>query len=943
MRSIKKLLCMSLTVVMLVLCLSSVAAAGNGTKFSDITDDKIYSSAVKTLNLMGVINGYEDGTFKPDQNVTRAEFTAMLMRTLKLGSAGSKSAAELPFTDIDDNDSSINWAIPNINTAYGMGVINGYEDGTFRPTANVAYEEAVKMIVCTLGYGADVDVSVTPWYSNYITIATQIGATKTASKIGSAETPASRACIAQLLYDSLEVKLVENNSRTDKTILNDYLGYTKCTGVIYSNDITSLSYPDINLRENEIQIYAKEPNSSSYELHTYNTDDMTLKNYIGYEVEFYYSSDGSDYRTLMFCVVRDTEPFKLNASNVEKSGSTNTQIKYYENREDKKEKSINLESDNVVIYNGKLYGSNGSSSRFDMSMIPDVGELTFIDSDNNGRYDVVEINAYEIYYVSSKAASTYEIIDNVVRAVEHPDDKTLRLDISSDRNLSIVNKNGAEVNFSSIAVGNIICVARSNGNGGEVITKAVVLTDKATGTVTARSDNKITISGKEYYYSEAAPWLNGGELSEPQMQDNGTYYLDINGDLVAYSKNAVNENVKYGYIQGYSTSGSFDDEAEFLVLTSTGTSEYIKTYKNTRINGETYATGSDVINRLHETARNQNSGSGKEAIQQLVKYSTRTSGGKTVFDNIYTAGSVDKGAEVVNDKLTILASVTADDPAVYNSSTKVLTVGSTKINVSSAKVISVPDDRSEYSDFGAKTYSSVFKNNGSYNVEVFDVSATNSAKIVVVYGIDNSQKVDSSSPVYVLKERSTSKDNMEQIEGYKSSGSSAKGSFTELVSDESDRKTVNSLREGDIFRAGTDKEGNTLIEAENIIYKVNDSNSFGIYRDNNEVEQDIHKAEFIVILGSVVARDDSSIIVVPEELSKGDSYDESLEQIFNVSDFDRARVLIYDNTDRELKVVEGDYESALSGLVSSINDSDPSKVLIYMSEGKIQLLCVLPQ
>ena len=153
MKITKRILCLALSVMMALGCMSIAAFADDAAsttkdnsgaiKFSDVGDSEIYTDAVKTLNLMGVINGYPDGTFKPNDNVTRAEFTAMLMRTLKLGSIGSASAAELPFSDVDDNNSDINWAIPNINTAYARGVINGYEDGTFRPSANVAYEEAV--------------------------------------------------------------------------------------------------------------------------------------------------------------------------------------------------------------------------------------------------------------------------------------------------------------------------------------------------------------------------------------------------------------------------------------------------------------------------------------------------------------------------------------------------------------------------------------------------------------------------------------------------------------------------------------------------------------------------------------------------------------------------------------------------------------------------------
>ena len=224
MKNAKRILALVLAVMMLATCSVSVvfadetaATAEKQNNFSDVSAEAVYVQAVKTLNLMGIINGYPDGTFGPEKNVTRAEFTAMLMRTLNLGGIGAKTAAGLPFTDVDDSDSGINWAIPDINTAYARGIINGYDDQTFRPNANVAYEEAIKMIVATLGY--TLDVSGTPWYGAYVAQAGKLGILDTAQSLGKVETPATRSCIAQMLYDSLEVKLVEKDEGNRKNCI----------------------------------------------------------------------------------------------------------------------------------------------------------------------------------------------------------------------------------------------------------------------------------------------------------------------------------------------------------------------------------------------------------------------------------------------------------------------------------------------------------------------------------------------------------------------------------------------------------------------------------------------------------------------------------------------------------------------------------------------------
>ncbi len=938
----KKMRCFISVVLSVAMVLSCFVAFADGTttgKLTDVTSDSVYYNAVKTLNAMGVINGYEDSTFRPDQNVTRAEFTAMLMRTLKLGAIGSTSAAELPFTDIDDNNGDYNWAIPNINTAYAKGVINGYEDNTFRPSDNVAYEEAIKMIMCTLGYTASVDA--TPWYANYISIAAQKGVTKVASQIGAAETPASRACIAQLLYDSLDVRIVENNEVTDKTILNDYLNYEKTTGIIYSNDVTSIESQDVNLRENEIMIYAKEPNTNSYELHTYITTDTNLKNYLGYEVDFYYTTSGST-RTIALCVLNDAEPLVISASDVETGTSSNSQLKYYMNKDDNKEKVANISSDNVVIYNGKLYGNSRNASRFDVSMIPLIGQVKLIDSDNDRIYDVIDITAYDVYYVSSKSSTSYEIVDNVIQPAEN---KTLKLDKASDANLSIVDKNGKELEFSSIAVGNIICYTKSNG--GTPLKKAIVLSDKVTGTISAVQNDTITISGKDYYISNAAPWLNGGKLDEaPQNQDSGTYYLDLNGDVVAYTKNATSVSTYYGFVIAYAEDKeSFDGDVTFRILNSAGSTQYVKTYRSTSVDGEPCSKGTDVLNALRDAADNGKSGA--EGIQQVIKYTTKTVSGETVLDKVYTATPVDKGGEIVTDKLTTLSTITRNDVSEYSTSSTTITCNGAKVNLSNATVFVVPED-GVYNNFKKSTVSSVFNSSGNYKIEVFDVSATNVPKVVVAYGADSSKKITSSSPVYVITDKTQAMRNDEDT--WKLAGYKAGTSFSEFdsmwISQDSDKDVVEALEKGDIFRVGTDFDGDALFVADDeekthIIYQVDKENEFGIFGKINS------SSDSGILIGSIVAKDEGSLSIAPENLTKdSEGYNESELQLYNVKDFNSAQILKYDNTGKKLEIIEipnDEYQAAIDALATYDDGMDPSKVLIYVYKKAVKLLVILPE
>ncbi len=105
------------------------------TSYSDIKDGAWCCRAVATLTNAGVINGYTDGTFRPNAPITRAELATIIARFAKLD-VNTKT-----FSDINGH-----WAQKSIELAAGNGWINGYEDGTFRPNNNITRAETFAMI-----------------------------------------------------------------------------------------------------------------------------------------------------------------------------------------------------------------------------------------------------------------------------------------------------------------------------------------------------------------------------------------------------------------------------------------------------------------------------------------------------------------------------------------------------------------------------------------------------------------------------------------------------------------------------------------------------------------------------------------------------------------------------------------------------------------------------
>ena len=113
---------------------------------TDLKDiDKSWAkNIIASLVEKNIMKGYEDGTFRPDQMITRAEF-AEIIKNIDL-----KNQARSPFTDISGH-----WAEEAINQAYANNRINGYEDGTFRPDNKITRAEAVKILNSVFDYSFD--------------------------------------------------------------------------------------------------------------------------------------------------------------------------------------------------------------------------------------------------------------------------------------------------------------------------------------------------------------------------------------------------------------------------------------------------------------------------------------------------------------------------------------------------------------------------------------------------------------------------------------------------------------------------------------------------------------------------------------------------------------------------------------------------------------------
>ena len=111
--------------------------------YTDVIPEAWYNNAISTLSNMGIINGYEDGTFRPDNPITRAELTKIAVSFF--GSASNNFAVS-SFTDVNSNA----WYSRFIAAAEELGLVKGYGDGTFQPDNPITRAETCAIVNRTL-------------------------------------------------------------------------------------------------------------------------------------------------------------------------------------------------------------------------------------------------------------------------------------------------------------------------------------------------------------------------------------------------------------------------------------------------------------------------------------------------------------------------------------------------------------------------------------------------------------------------------------------------------------------------------------------------------------------------------------------------------------------------------------------------------------------------
>ena len=194
----------------LALLLPVLASAA---RFPDVPDGHMYQAAIEALAEAGVIGGNPDGSFKPANAVNRAAMLKMLYRAAGLTPDKGRAVC---FKDVEKGS----WYEPYVCDAVERHIVQGFNDGTFRPSAEVTRTQAVKMMLLTFGFPVSeltdqtknflkfIDVATSAWYTKFLNAAFELHILPIDGQAGSSfypERPLLRGEAAAYIYNAMKV------------------------------------------------------------------------------------------------------------------------------------------------------------------------------------------------------------------------------------------------------------------------------------------------------------------------------------------------------------------------------------------------------------------------------------------------------------------------------------------------------------------------------------------------------------------------------------------------------------------------------------------------------------------------------------------------------------------------------------------------------------------
>lgn len=582
------------------LAVAPVSAAN----FSDVADTAEYKQAFDELFALGIFTGYEDGTVKPENNITRAEVTKLVVAAM----GPSYTEAALGAANIDTQFTDVpgsHWAAGYVATGVANSFINGMDATTFAPEENVTYAQIVKMIVAAMGYTSICERNG-GWPNGYLTTASSIGVTKGVNIVG-ADTVVTRGQVAMLLANAINVPIVgitgyEESATTGQLIaktaimdtITQYGDASDYNTLLTENHnaykvkgrITATPRSNGNLDNGEVKFSVEATNNfddSAYGASYLAAIEETML-YAGTDADalvFTYAeaiiskNNDEDYEILSITPYGSNDIVETVASLYEDKSATADEISFYVDADSSKTKKYDVATNAKMYVNGVNVTGSTENWLADLAYISgnDSGKVTLIDATEtgktttDGKIDYILVD----YYVDA-------IIDSVADGTEykiyfkngHGDVKTMKIDTEDEDVTATYVLDGAEIAHTDLQADDVVSIAYDvtgkfvDSSFYDVIVSRQTVTGKVSSTGEDNNERPYyVINDTNYSASKLGP------VASDTLTPGNEYILYVNafGKFVHYDEDTASKNI--GIFDKASIDSS--DTPKIRIITAAGT------------------------------------------------------------------------------------------------------------------------------------------------------------------------------------------------------------------------------------------------------------------------------------------------------------------------------------------------------------------------------------
>lgn len=669
------------TVAALAMAASSFVAMA--ATYPDVTADSKYYSAIEQLSAMGIIDGFDDGTFKPDEKVTRAQMAKLVIGAKNL-LADAEGNTRVIFDDVAAGKSE--WAIGYVAEAYEEEIINGTSDTTFDPDATVTYMQAMKMLVNAAGYESWAQ-DEGGWPEGYRYWGRDLEIGKGISGVND-DTEMTRGQIAQMIANAMNAPKLELTGY-DRDNGEKYAVYTQMDGKgegfkslltedwqtypVYGRvmatsreggalkggqvafDVektdryvdTEVPYSTIDVINGKevitnhgvVEVKKAEAEGTgaedmlleyAYALINVNDDD---------EAKILYIESAGKNKTVEFDSKLVNVASDANTVYVHKNENTTATAKYalrnaevivngvkFDNYQKQSDKDLNGDK---VVDSKDFTGEAGMVDVMDVVGKYAQGTITLVDTptagetSTDGKYEYILINSESTAIVSDVVVK--EATDTIkINFEDATVGKNITIDTAADDVVyNFVDTNGAEVDPATIAADSVLSIAYDvNGTfEGSAFYSVVVSTDKVEGRVS--SSYYDDLAKKTVYVINGTEYTIADGMSASLAAGNKTYeaLLDKNGEIV--KSKTLASSVNYAIVDRFYDDAKLGELTVTLVLKD-GTKE---TYP---VRDAAEAKATDAYKAIGENIVPLNDSSFAKAADRMVQYTVNKNGEVTL-------------------------------------------------------------------------------------------------------------------------------------------------------------------------------------------------------------------------------------------------------------------------------------------------------------------------